>query len=722
MILAGRFFYTHTWIQALPISILAVVLSGFLWSLAPATYTAMEWGWYDTWLKHRQPPESNAQILLILRDQRSDQQFGTGTWDRAIIARMVTALDDAGAAVIGIDVPLRVPSPPALGGAVSDALLLEAVRSASRVVHPETAAFPVGDPTPASSSQANGSYPAAAHMQSAWDNDRIVRRVPLFFETGTGTIPAFGFKLATIFWNLPENQGLLRSSGVTPRDGPISEIRSQSSEVPMDKEGRLLVSFVGRGTADAFHSITFADLWQLIDNKTNDQLQGLVKGKAVLMLSDPSPAQFASPFGADLSAGVIQAHLLDTLLARRWTYELPHVPQLIAGMTVCFLAAWFLLAIKGGKGSVLTVGVLGAYVALVLVALPSVGWVLPLTIPLTACALVILSATVLEQRLSARKITLLEQHMLRIQEEMVAVREALVCRENAVDALEEDLESARLSASSSVGRQQELIETTDALRTQIDEAQVQEEAARRRIGELEQELAAIRAVGAINIPLGDSEHEYLRQECEQFSIITAHTHLLSEFRDLKKAARTSLTILITGEPGTGKELFARAVHRLSPRTGRSFIAVNMAAISPELFESELFGHLRGSFTGALSDRKGYFELAHQGTIFLDEIGDLRLDHQSKLLRVLQERTFYRVGATTPTTVDVRIVAATNKDLQRGVSEGWFREDLYFRLKGLVLHLPPLRDRRDDIVHIAMRLIHRRRQRKRIEVASSLMQS
>ncbi|MBA3753547.1 MAG: sigma-54-dependent Fis family transcriptional regulator, partial [Nitrospira sp.] len=196
------------------------------------------------------------------------------------------------------------------------------------------------------------------------------------------------------------------------------------------------------------------------------------------------------------------------------------------------------------------------------------------------------------------------------------------------------------------------------------------------------------------------EQEAIRRECEQLGIITRNPTILGMFRDLKKGARSTVTVLITGEPGTGKELFARAVHRLSPRTAKSFIAVNMAAISPELFESELFGHVRGSFTGALTDRKGYFELAHQGTIFLDEIGDLRLDHQSKLLRVLQDRTFYRVGATSPTTVDVRIVAATNKDLQRGVSEGWFREDLYFRLKGLLLHLPPLRDRIDDIPALA----------------------
>ncbi|HJT19955.1 MAG TPA: sigma 54-interacting transcriptional regulator, partial [Nitrospira sp.] len=203
-----------------------------------------------------------------------------------------------------------------------------------------------------------------------------------------------------------------------------------------------------------------------------------------------------------------------------------------------------------------------------------------------------------------------------------------------------------------------------------------------------------------SVSIGDAELDQLRHECRSFGIVTRDPALLRMFRDLKKGAKSSLSVLLLGEPGTGKELFARAVHRLSPRSGKTFIAVNMAAISPELFESELFGHVKGSFTGATAERRGYFELADHGTIFLDEIGDLRLDHQSKLLRVLQDRSFYRVGATVPTTVDVRVVAATNRDLARGVSEGWFREDLYFRLKGLVFRLPPLRERAGDIQVVA----------------------
>jgi transcriptional regulator with PAS, ATPase and Fis domain len=300
---------------------------------------------------------------------------------------------------------------------------------------------------------------------------------------------------------------------------------------------------------------------------------------------------------------------------------------------------------------------------------------------------------------------LIEQDMLHLQQEAIAVREALVLRETRADTLQEDLEVARAAITQSTGQQEELSRSADVLRSQLADARTQEDDARKKLEGLEQQLHNLRAATNEPTAIDDTGLARLRDECRQLGIITQDPGLLRLYRDLKKGAKSPLTVLVLGEPGTGKELFARAVHRLSQRAGKTFIAVNMAAISPELFESELFGHTRGSFTGATGDRRGYFELANHGTIFLDEIGDLRLDHQSKLLRILQEKSFYRVGATVPTTVDVRIVAATNRDLQRGVSEGWFREDLYFRLTGLVFRLPPLREHTSDVPILADTFLH-----------------
>jgi DNA-binding NtrC family response regulator len=168
------------------------------------------------------------------------------------------------------------------------------------------------------------------------------------------------------------------------------------------------------------------------------------------------------------------------------------------------------------------------------------------------------------------------------------------------------------------------------------------------------------------------------------------------FETVRKVAETDLTVLIRGESGTGKELVAQALHQRSARRARPFVAVNCAAISRELVESELFGHERGAFTGADARRLGKFEAAHGGTIFLDEIGDMPPATQAKVLRVLQERTLERVGGNQPVAVDVRVVAATHRDLEREAKAGRFREDLYYRLKVVEIALPPLRERAEDL--------------------------
>jgi len=180
------------------------------------------------------------------------------------------------------------------------------------------------------------------------------------------------------------------------------------------------------------------------------------------------------------------------------------------------------------------------------------------------------------------------------------------------------------------------------------------------------------------------------------TIIGRLTGLRSVLAEVKAVAPTNATVLITGETGTGKEIIARAIHELSPRRSRSLIKVNCAAIPPGLLETELFGHERGAFTGAFTPHVGRFELADRGTLFLDEIGDTALELQPKLLRVLQEREFERVGSTRTTRVDVRVVVATNRDLRHMVADREFREDLYYRLNIFPISLPALRERKTDI--------------------------
>ena len=664
-----RQFLSSSWLQAGAMGLLATALGFGLSVAASTTFTALDWTAYDFWLTDRAPIPVSPSLLIVTRDPASEEEFGTGPWDRAIFARLLTSAHESGALVIGLDHRLDHASPAQLGGAASDALMLEAMSTAGPIVV-------VQSPDATLASDAT----IAGHLLVTTHSDHVARTVPVVETGDRQSVPAFAIAL----YEAVQQQ-------LSPTKPSLSEGGAAS----------LLVNYVGNGTINSFPTVPISSIWNAIEHHESDRLTEWFKGKVVVFLPNPiAGGTSLLPTGQTVTGSVVHLHVLNMLMTDNRLYQLGAASRSLITLLVAGLVSWLLLQFRGTTSLIFAGTAIATYGALIPLTFIAAHLVFPLAMPLTAALLVLVGTTIWNHLTAHQRLMLLEQDMLRLQQEAAAVREALVLRETRAETLQEDLAVARAGITQSTGQQEELTRSADVLRSQLADAQVQEDEARRKLQGLEHQLHGLRAATSEPFAMGDVELDRLRDECRQLGIITQDQGLLRLYRDLKKGAKSPLTVLVLGEPGTGKELFARAVHRLSPRAGKTFIAVNMAAISPELFESELFGHTRGSFTGAMADRKGYFELANHGTIFLDEIGDLRLEHQSKLLRVLQEKSFYRVGATIPTTVDVRIVAATNRDLQRGVSEGWFREDLYFRLTGMVFRLPPFRERAGDVPILA----------------------
>ena len=609
----------RTALTAVAIGVGAALVALAAAAVGGARVESLDWLTYDRWIRGCAQP-SAAAVLVAVRDPASDSRLGAGPWDRAVLARAIASLSRAGAAAIGVDAAIERPSVPARGGAASDALLGEAVALAGDVVfplslellpgsaaglaHPSWIAVDGASPEWPVARFAGNALPAFAesaralgHVLAPAESDGVVRRVPLFVRVGDRAVPALGVALA-----MAAADGGAAGVRVDADQVMIARPGASPAPIPVDGQGRALLP-----VASPPRAVSFLDLWTRIEDGQIDALRGLVDGKIVVLLTELSAPRRPTPAGS-LSDAQIQVDLLISALVGTWLRPVASSWVFAIALALGALSAWLWLRLRWWRALLAAAILFAAYGACAIRA-PAAGYLLPIWLPLAAIVLGSAAALVANHFGSTDRIR-------DLQHEVEQIREALVGQESAVEGLEEDLDAARAAFARSAGAE-------GSLRAQLDEARAAEERTRARLQELERQVRALRPVESPPATAGEGEAERLRSECARVGIVTRNPAMLALFGDLEKAARSPLAILIQGEPGTGKELFARAAHRLSSRSAHPFVAVNMAAIPPDLFESELFGHVRGSFTGAVAERKGYFEQADRGTLFLDEVGELR---------------------------------------------------------------------------------------------------
>ncbi len=460
-----RVFLQSAWLQAGAMGVGATLLSLNLWAIAPATLTALDWTAYDTWLRHRTPVPVSSALILITRDQASETKFGTGQWDRAVLARCITAAHESGAMAIGLDHRIARPSQAQLGGAASDALLLEATRTAGHVVYPFESESPL-----ASDATTLG------HLLVSQSQDHVVRAVPLSAELSAQTIPSFGLQLFEL---------------AHPQVRPTS------------KDTTALVNYAGDGSLGSLPAISFATLWDALESHQEERLDGWFRDKVVVFLPDPMPpATWSLPTGQVVTGAVIHLHLLNMLLTDNRVCQLGVMSSNLITLLLAGLLAWCLLRARGSQALAFAGAIIIVYGCLLVTTLAFANLVLPLALPLSAAALVFLGTTFWSHLTASERMGLLERDMLQVQQEAAAVREALVLRENRAEALQEDLDAARAAVAQSTGRQEDLSRAAETLRTELIEVQAQEEAARQKLDDLGRELAGLRAVAGSSSQVG----------------------------------------------------------------------------------------------------------------------------------------------------------------------------------------------------------------------------
>jgi CHASE2 domain-containing sensor protein len=561
-------------LTAAGIGLLATGMAWLGWSATPAIRTSIDWGLYDRWVQQASLSPADSAVVLITRDAATDARFGPGAWDRALIARMISAVHDGGASVIGVDLNVLEPSPPQRGGPASDAQLAETTSLTGNVIYPLAV-----EPLPHFDQLLDGSaehddevvhpswvplstppqialppfsaalhhLPLAAHhaqgighVGAIADPDRTVRRTPLFLTTTHRAVPAFGLLLAAAYYNVSPSHLAIRAGSVTLPDAtsPAGDVRTIT--IPTDRQGVVLTQDPGDGRAPGFALLSFEDVWTSIEQDDPGRLRAALAGKIAVLFPASTTGSTRTAEGMAPEALKRQLYLLNTILTGRWATAVPERWSFILSVALAGLMAWLTLRGSGWSGPMFALGALALFVGITVGVLWIAHWIIPMAVPLSGGLLAIALSLGWDRLATARRLRWLEQDRVRAEQALLAIREALTIRESAVEALEEDLETARRTMAQSAGQQAELARTIEDLRSQAAEAQAQETEARARLAQAEQTIQAMQTAPPVAHSLSDHEQERLRQECAELGILTQDPAVLGLFRTLKKAAHSSL--------------------------------------------------------------------------------------------------------------------------------------------------------------------------------------
>ncbi len=624
--------------------------------------------------------QADTNIIIVYIDDDAMKDLG---WPvrRNFYALMVKALTDLHAKAIGIDVLFEEPNP----YPEYDELLAATVSSSKRVVvssyfrslstvapwkveHADAVSFPGVKDVPLFGEEYHQPFEtlrrAAAgigHVNMGEENE-----IPVFIQSATGVVPSFGMEVLRVFEE--QDKGTVGFSHSHVSVGRRTGFESSPG-------GTVSLNYPGPITS--FRTFPFIEVLKSFDAARMDRTPtipvGIFSGKIVLISivalgrEVEGDTYVNTPVGARYPAIGLQATFLDNALNSRFLTiagaPLVYLLSLILGLSCA--AAIFVLRSPFDKLIAIGLPLLLCVASFVLFSLNA--YLLPITSPVIVCFLVAVAALYYHQRLAGAEVG-------KLQAEKDAVILQLRDKEAKVVQLENDL--LQIEASKSADRTLELLEEIRKYKREIHELS--------SIADDMEEFSI--DSGVLGTTAAEFDGIVYDRSGEMKPVV--------EF--IGKIANSDAPVLILGESGTGKELVAKAIHRRSGRAEHPFIAVNCGALSENLLESELFGHEKGAFTGAVKDKPGRFELADGGTIFLDEIGEVSESFQLKLLRALQEGELERVGGTKTIKVNVRVLAATNKDLKQQVNAKKFREDLFYRLNVLTVSLPPLRERQEDI--------------------------